>query len=174
MLHNLSVQLNSGPGSRQSGHSFLHVSGVSSTHRAVVCVCTSMHSTHSSLPGMKISWLPERGHWTFPQYCQPEREGGGWKKKSQPKESWSSPWEHLWCSWQGNLRLCCLAFFEIILHKCTSPQITFVSMQLREVLSHISQFQSFILGILHPLSKSLYPPTLFTECLEDQWDPHWK
>lgn len=33
------------------------------------CLHTSMHSSHSSPQvWMIISWLPERGHWTFPQH----------------------------------------------------------------------------------------------------------
>lgn len=61
-------------------HSFSYQAA--QAHSAVVCFHTSMHSSHSSPPAwMKISWLPERGHWTFPQYSQPEkrkgRRGGG-------------------------------------------------------------------------------------------------
>lgn len=49
----------------------------SRVNSAVVCFHTSMHSSHSSPPAwMKISWLLERGHWTFPQYSQLEKRKG--------------------------------------------------------------------------------------------------
>lgn len=37
-----------------------HIWPLSGSHSAVVCLSTSMHSSHSSPPWMKISWLPER------------------------------------------------------------------------------------------------------------------
>lgn len=93
-LHNESAWLNCGPCSRLGYlevHSFAYQASrahtYTHTHTKSSCLCLNINAFHTFFSPplrMKISWLPERGHWTFPQYSQPERkgEGWGWKKIS--------------------------------------------------------------------------------------------
>lgn len=56
-------------------------SGLWNTHSEVVCLATSMHSSHSSPPRMKISWLPQRGHSYHSLPLETEEK---WKEKVVP------------------------------------------------------------------------------------------
>lgn len=111
------VELCSSQSTWLSQGSSLLISGLWST---VVCVYTSMHSSHSSPPGWKSAGCLREVIELFPQYSQPEKRKWGRKKiLSQENTEVHSGLACNTADTETWYRLC-LDFLEVKLHKNTS------------------------------------------------------